>query len=441
MKEKEYLEYIEYLNTLGSRPGLASITELCASLSDPQEELKIIHIAGTNGKGSILAMLTEILMAHGLTVGTYTSPAILDYRERFCINKKMITKKALGEYFSVLKEHNDALVSRGLPHPTSFETETALAFLYFRDQKTDVCIIETGMGGRLDATNIIKKPILTVFASIGMDHMQFLGNSLEAIAKEKAGILKEGCPAVSSEQDTRAKNVLFTEAGKLHCPIAFADSARRKDKAGTKPKFDYAIGETMYKNMTLSLIGTWQYQNAMTVLEACHALNEHCGYMLETERIRKALQNVTWPARLEKIGTKPDFYIDGAHNEPAALELAKSIEQYFTNKQIIYIIGVLKDKDYEAVIEATYPYAEAVVTLKPPNNPRALDAYTLAQVVSRYHKRVMNTDSIEEAVEMARLLAGERKDVMILAFGSLSYLGRLREIVQNEKGARKRPHG
>ena len=432
MKEKEYLEYLEYLKGFGSKPGLLRIKELLRRLGNPEEKLNVIHIAGTNGKGSILAMLSSVLTAHGKNVGVYTSPAVFDYRERFTVKGKMITKKALGEYFSVIRQACDEMTAEGFEQPTAFEAETALAFLYFYEKKANPVLIETGMGGKEDATNVVSSPILTIFASIGEDHMEFLGSTLSAIAKEKAGILKEDVPAVSSVQREEVVEVLKAEAKKRKVRLTFADRDRLTEKPGKKPRFDYETGRDCYKNITLSLLGSWQYENAMTVLEALSELRKQ-GMEFSDAIIRDALKHTVWPGRMEKIASRPDVYIDGAHNLPAAKELAKTVSQYFTNRQIIYIIGVLKDKDYEGLVEQTVPYAEAVITVKCPDNPRALDSYTLAQCVSRYHSRVMNTDSVEEAVEMAYLLAGNRKDVMILAFGSLSYLGRLKRVIEKER--------
>lgn len=425
MKYEEALEYMESLNRYGIVPGLGNITALCRSLGDPQKELKFVHIAGTNGKGSVLSYVSTILKCAGYRVGRYISPTIFDYRERIQVGERSITKKELVEGVMLLKEVCDGLVRDGLPHPTPFEVETALAFWYFKKMKCDIVVLETGMGGREDATNVITDTLAAVLASISMDHMKFLGSTLEAIAGEKAGILKEGCLAVSMRQQPEAMRVIEEEALKKHCPLVIADGglAKRVRYGLERQRFDYGG----FKDLEISLAGTWQIDNAVLAVETIKALSG-AGYPVSESALRRGLLEAKWPGRFTVLCKKPLFVADGAHNEDAARKLAQAVEFYFTNKRIIYIMGMLKDKEYEKVIGLTHGYADQIITVTPPDNPRGMKAYDLACEVAKVHPQVTAVDSLEEAVEMSFLLAG--KEDVIVAFGSLSYLGRLMNIVK-----------
>ncbi len=425
MKYNEAMEYIESLQGYGIVPGLDSIKELCRRLGNPQEELKFVHIAGTNGKGSVLAYVSTILKSADYKVGRYISPTIFEYRERIQVNGRPITKVALCEGMELAKQFCDEMLEQGFPHPTPFEVETALAFWYFRKMGCDIVVLETGMGGRMDATNLITTTQVAVLASISMDHMQFLGNGLDKIAAEKAGILKQGCTVVSLKQQAEAMEVICERAETLNCPLRIADGSQATQvKYGVeKQRFTYHG----MKNLEITLAGKFQIDNAVLAVEVIEALREK-GFAVTEKALRKGLAGTVWLGRFSVIGRKPLFIVDGAHNEDAAEKLANSIEFYFTNRRIIYIMGILKDKEYEKIIDLTHKYADQIITVTPPENPRAMHAYELAQEIVRVHPQVTAVDSLEEAVEMSYLLAG--KDDVIIAFGSLSYLGRLIGIVE-----------
>lgn len=442
MTQKETYEYLESLKTLGSHLGLESVTQLCKRLGNPQDALSFVHVAGTNGKGSVIAMVSETLRVCGYKTGRYISPTVTDYRERFCINGKMISKKALSDYAARVKEACDRMTEDGFSHPTAFEFETALAFLYFQEKDCDIVVLETGMGGMTDATNVITTTIVSVLCSVSMDHMQFLGNDLTKIASVKAGIIKEGVPVVSYPQKEDALRVISAYADEKHAPLLLTEGGAAVLKKVTEKGI--RISYRHHKNLLLSLAGAYQLLNAATALEVLDCLKERCGFSISEDQIKKAFSGLSWPGRFEKLSSKPDIYADGAHNEDAARQLSKTIAVYkglpaFTNKKIVYIIGVLKDKDYDAVIKETYSHADLIITLKPPHNERALDAYELAKAASLYHNNVTAADSIEEAVEMAVLMGGQ--NAVVVAFGSLSYLGELKAIVQNNKWIRGDSHG
>lgn len=422
---KETLEYIDSLKQYGSVLGLDNMYRLCEKLGHPEERCKFIHVAGTNGKGSVCAYMSHMLMAQGYRVGRYISPTISDYRERFQIGTRMITQKDLCAYMERMKMVCEELVSEGYPHPTPFEVETALGFLYFSEKECDVVVMEVGMGGTLDATNVITKPLACVWASISMDHMGILGNTLEKIASEKSGIAKKGAVLVSCKQQPEAENVLKEKAEQLGQELVVADVSQ-----ATSVKYGLTTQQFSYKafsKLKIHLAGVCQIANAVLAVEVMLQLRKN-GLEISDKAIYKGLEDTTWQARLEVLGKHPMFVIDGAHNEDAAKQLANAIELYFKDKRIIFIMGVLKDKEYEKVLALTAKYAEHILTITPPNNPRALDALELAKAAGVYHNQVTNLSSLEEAVEVSHLLAD--KDTVILCFGSLSYLGAIKQIYQ-----------
>jgi dihydrofolate synthase/folylpolyglutamate synthase len=345
------------------------------------------------------------------------------------VNGRVITQKAMCEGVEYIRQACDEMVNEGFPHPTFFEIQTALAFWYFRRKACEIVVLETGMGGLMDATNLIRTTKVAVLANISMDHMQYLGKTLREIATQKAGIVKPGCRVVSMVQQTEAMQVVENTAHENGCELTIADASLAKYvKYGVeKQSFDYKA----YKKLTIKLAGRFQIANAILAIEAVEALRKS-GYNIPEKALYQGLLETIWQGRFTVIGKKPLFIVDGAHNEDAAQKLADSIEFYFTNKRIVYIIGVLKDKEYEKIIGLTHQYADQIITVTPPENPRGLHAYELAQTVAGVHPNVTAVDSLEEAVEMSYLLAG--KDDVILAFGSLSYLGRLIKIVERRDG-------
>ena len=433
MNEKETMEYIEEINKGKSVLGLDNIHKLLEYLGNPQNDLKFIHIAGTNGKGSTLSFISTILKCAGMKVGRYLSPTIFEYRERFQINAKQITKADLVRYMTRLRETVERMQADGIESPTAFEIETALAFLYFKEKACDIVVLETGLGGRLDATNVINTTVLAVITSIGMDHMAFLGDSIGKIAYQKAGIIKKKYSVVSAGQEPEAMEQIVEECRKQGAFLRIADMERVRSIRRTLKKQSFSY-QTCAKNklcdLQILLLGSYQIKNAILAIEAIEVLREK-GYPVSDKALRRGLLETEWMGRFSVIGTKPLFIADGAHNEAAAIELAETIQFYFTNKKIVYIMGILKDKEYDKIIRNTYSYAEHIITVKPPNNPRAMSAYELAQEIQPYHKSVTVADSVEEAVEISYLLAD--KESVIIAFGSLSYLGKLITIVQNRK--------
>lgn len=424
MTYQEVMDYIEELKVYGSVPGLVNIENLCGKLGNPQQALSFVHIAGTNGKGSVAAFLSQILKAAGYRTGRYVSPTLLAYRERIAVNNQPISKKELCAQMTALKQICQELVEEGKHHPTAFEIETAMAFQYFKDKECQIVVLETGLGGLLDATNIVSNTLAAVFTSISMDHMAVLGKSLEEIAENKAGIMKPGATAVALRGEEEVNAVLQKKASLLGIPLITVDPFKASGikRSLKKQTFSYKS----YKNLTISLVGAYQVENAMLAAETINVLKEK-GFQIPDKAVYKGFEHTSWQGRFQVLAKRPYFIADGAHNRDGARRLAETLRLYFTNRKIIYIIGMLRDKEQDEILKETCFMASQILTV-PTRGERGLSAYDLACKAKEYHDHVTATDSVEEAVEMAYLLAD--KDTVIIAFGSLSYLGGLIQMVE-----------
>lgn len=426
------LHQIETTRRFGNQPGVEVTAHMLEVMGHPEKGQPFIHVAGTNGKGSVCTFLTEALIANGYRVGRYLSPVISDYREKIQVNNHFVTKvfvaKCLEELFAVSKQ----MVADGFAHPTAFELETAMAFAYFAEKRCDVVVLECGMGGLEDATNVIDAPVLTVFAEISMDHMAILGDTVAEIAKVKAGIIKTGSVVVSASQKAEAAEVLEESSKKCGVECDFVDSAQIKVRSVSVKGQRFTYGN--HKDVRIHLLGRFQVENAALAMLALDKLKAG-GFRLDDEKCRKGLLNARWTGRFEVLGRHPYVVLDGAHNEAAVRKLMDSVRDYFEGKRIVFVMGVLKDKDYSQMIKDSCSMAAYVVTVTPPIRDRALSAFTLAEEIRQYHTNVTAADSVEEALEMAMLLAGQ--DGVVLAFGSLSYLGAMKkayEVQTKESG-------
>lgn len=409
------MKYIEEKNKLGSVPGLVNVKELLLRLGNPQNRLKCLHIAGTNGKGSVFSYVDSALRENGYRVGRYISPTIFDYRERFSINGNNISKESFAALTERVAIIVDEMTREGNYNPTAFEIETAIAFLYFYEEKVDFALVECGMGGSLDATNVIDDPLLTVMASISMDHMQFLGDTIEKIALNKAGIMRAGKTTVSYPQISGVKTVLEDCAGKLDNHIIYADIAGLTN-------ISMGLNGTgfVYKNRKydIGLLGTHQIYNAMTAIEVLDALSG-MGISLDDSLTRRGISMTRWPGRMTKVSDKPDMYVDGAHNTDAWKFLRDGVKKYFTNKKIIYIIGVLKDKEYERMVDILYDTMDYCITITP-DNSRGLPKETLLELIKRKGIQCNAASNAHEAILMAKEKAEE--EGVIIVSGSLSFI-------------------
>ena len=433
MNYDEAIEYIEECGKSGIVPGLDSIRELLRRLGNPQDKLRFIHIAGTNGKGSTLATLSSILRESRIKVGMYISPTICDYLERFRIGGRNLGRKAFCKYLEAVKEAADSMTAEGLPAPTAFEVETALAFLAFLDKKADLVLLECGMGGLLDATNVIDSALISVFAHIDMDHEAFLGPDLKSIAENKAGIIKNGTCVVSTVQYDEVSEVIKAKAEAVgaECIILKACDIDR-----VKTYVKGTVFELVHRKYKTALIGRHQAGNAATAIKVVEVLNS----LIEAKDTRvsdlkhisegaitRGLQNTVWPARLDILSKKPLIVIDGAHNIDAADRLKETVREVWPDKRIVLILGMFRDKAVDEVISILCKDVFMVLTVAAPGNSRALSSVELAERVGRVNERVSATDSVEEAVEIATLMSDE--DTLILATGSLAYLGRVINVI------------
>ncbi|MCR4617560.1 MAG: bifunctional folylpolyglutamate synthase/dihydrofolate synthase [Lachnospiraceae bacterium] len=438
MSDKKTDEAIEYLTGIkgGSiNPGLSRIKNLLDVMGNPQNDLKFVHVAGTNGKGSVCAFISSMLSKAGYRVGVFTSPAVFDYRERFRVGKRNISGADLIKGTDIIRAAIGQMEERKMDLPSSFEAETALAFWYFKEKKCDIVVLETGMGGLEDSTNIIPPPLCAVIASVSYDHMAFLGDSLEKIAEQKAGIIKSGSCVCSASQHREAMTVIEKAAEKNNCTLFTVDEDSIKDRKVAKNSFTQVFDYKEYKKIKIRLLGKYQLKNAALSLEVIDCLKKlDCN--ISDKAIYEGLEEASWPGRFQILSDDPLTVIDGAHNEEAAERLKDSLLFYFTNRRIIIIMGMLKDKEYEKVSRITTPLAECVFTVETPGNKRALGAIELAETVKHFNKNVTAADSLNEALDMAKMVAG--RDGVIIIFGSLSFLGQITELMKNGSGKDKK---
>ena len=429
MNYKEARVYLDEVSKYGSVLGLDNMRELLERLGNPQDDLKFIHISGTNGKGSALSYMSTILSGAGLRTGRYISPTLYAYRERIQVDGEMIDRESLAALVTVVKEAVDAMEAEKKGSPTVFEVETALSFLYFKEKKCDIVVLETGLGGTLDATNVVKTTVMEMIYSIGMDHMEFLGGTLQEIAENKAGIIKPRTWVVSAEQDPQAAAVIRRVCREKECRLSVVDPDAFQDVHYGYDRQTFSYKD--WKDVEITLAGTYQVTNAALALEAVEALR-NLGYSLTEEQVRKGMKEAFWRGRFSVIHKNPVVVIDGAHNPAAAKVLKDSLETYFQGKDLHFIFGVFADKDYQSVISMTAPLAKHIITIQTPDNQRALPAEQLRDAVAKVNPSVEAAGSIREAVRKS--MENAQKDDVIVAFGSLSFLGELDREVQAMEG-------
>lgn len=422
MTYEEALSYIHSVCWKGSRPGLSRITELMNRLGNPQNRLKFIHIVGTNGKGSTAAMLSSVLTRAGYRTGLFTSPFLLCFRERMQYNNEMISEQALTEATEAVRPHAEAMDDK----PTEFELITAIALWWFAKTNCEIVVLEAGMGGALDSTNVIPVPEVAVFTNIGLDHTEYLGGTVEEIAATKAGILKAGCK--SCVVYPNADSVVQVISG--HC-AALGIPLSVPDFAGLLPHSNSLAGQVFdyqdRKGLRLPLLGEHQLHNASVVLTVLDCLNAQ-GWNIPEDAIDDGLSAVSWPGRFEVLSEQPLVILDGGHNPQCMQALHAAVKAYLPAQKVVVLTGVLADKDYDAMYAETAEIAAAFVTLTPPN-PRALSAEALADYLRQYGKPVTVCGQIEDGVETALRLAAQ-ENTAVLAYGSLYMAGEIRSCVK-----------
>ena len=418
MKFEEALELAEGLSKHGIKPGLLAISELLETLGNPEKNLKFIHIAGTNGKGSTGAFIASILVKAGYKVGVYSSPKVFDEKEIIRVNGRNITKESYVNLTQKIFETGKEF--------TRFEFETAMALLYFKEKNCDLVVWECGMGGKEDATNVVNNTEVAVFTAIGMDHMAYLGKNVSEISANKAGIIKPGASVVINGINPEVTDELCKHTDSSN-KVYITDTNEITHK-----KLILSGSSFSYKNFSdlhICLLGENQLENAVVAIETIFALRER-KYVIPDKCIRNGLHNTTEHGRFEVIPGKPVFVLDGAHNEPASKRLRENILKYFSKKKIIYILSVLKDKEYDKLIENTCDLAWQVITATSPNRQRALPAFELASAVSLVNPNVSCADGIEEAVELAKMMSDS--NTVVIVFGSLSHLNKAKQAIDKD---------
>lgn len=415
------LEYIRESLKFGSILGLERIEGLLERMDNPHRKLKYVHVAGTNGKGSTVAFISSILMAAGYRVGTYTSPSIERFNERIRVSGEDIENEALARITSDIKGHIESMESEGLENPTEFEITTALAFQYFVDKACDIVVLEVGLGGRLDSTNVIESPEVCVITTIDFDHMEILGNTLSQIASEKAGIIKIGSDVVIYPQDEEAEKVIFSKADSLGAKVRKADF----DSIHVlySDIFSQSFNYKDLSGLTIRLAGLHQTRNASVAIEAAMLLKEK-GWAIDEDAIRRGIESARWPGRFELLSEEPIFIADGAHNSQGVAMLRSNLEQLFPDRKITFIMGVLADKDYTEMVSEMAPIAQRFITVDV-DNKRALPCEELAEIIEEMDIEAIAAYDVHAGIRLAMLLAGSVG--IICSFGSLYYVGKVRE--------------
>lgn len=419
MDYKEAINYIHSTLWRGSRLGLVRMRELAVGLSLPQKGMKFIHIAGTNGKGSTAAMLSNILTRSGYKTGLFTSPYVTKFTERIQICGEPIPEDDLAYETACVKPFAEKMQDK----PTEFELVTAIALSYFRRKECDIIILEVGMGGALDSTNVIGVPELAIITSIGLDHTQQLGSTIKEIALTKAGIIKSGGMVIAYGSEDSVEDVISSVCKEKGADLSWTDFDRIafKGQMGLFQVFDY--GE--YKNLELSLLGSYQVRNAALVLGAVSILRQR-SWDITDHAVREGLKTVSWPGRFELLSSSPIFLLDGAHNPSGTAAAAHSLRTMYPDKKFIFLTGVMADKDIESLFAPLLDIAEYFITVTP-DNPRSLPAHELALTLRSMGTKAVDCRSIEEGINTAMDMAGA--DGAICAIGSLYMAGKIRSCV------------
>ena len=420
MNVNEAIAYIHSANWMGSEPSLDRTRNLLAMMGNPEKKLKFVHIAGTNGKGSTAAMTASILTKAGYKTGLYTSPYIYRFHERMQIDGEQIADEDIVDITTWVKE-----LAATLPdHPREFELVCCIAFEYFARKNCDIVVLEVGMGGEFDATNVIECPEVAVITNIGLDHTDFLGNTLEAIAETKAGIFKEGGYAVVYRGTPGVEEVFERICDQRSIRL------RKADFEGLVSKSRSLFGQTFdcgaRKDLELPLLGEHQMFNASVVLSVMDAMIEQ-GWKISEEQIREGLKCVTWPGRFDIVSRDPLFIIDGGHNPQCIEALVTNIRDYLADRRVIALVGVLADKDYAEMFRPVMGLVEQFVCITP-DSPRKLEADDLAAYLRGVGAKAEGCGEMEKGIRRCLELAGS--DGVVLCFGSLYSIGAVKDTLE-----------
>jgi len=425
MDHDEAIAYLQDLTKFGFNFGLGRIRELLRRLGDPHRQLRVVHVGGTNGKGSTCAFVSSVLTRAGYRVGTFISPHLHSYTERYLIDGRPVPKECLAGLISDLAPRLEAMVREGFEHPTEFEVSTAAAFVYFLAERVDVLVLEVGLGGAIDSTNVVQ-PLVTVVTNVTMDHMDYLGNTVAEIAAVKAGIVKEGVPLVTACTG-EALEVMERRCREAHAPLVVVgrDITFTPLAHGLGGQHCHLRGlNKEYRNLFIPLLGEHQLPNAAAAVGALELLARR-GFPVTEEDLRQGLARTVWPARLELVPGTPDVLLDIAHNHAGALSLKKALADYFPDREPVLLIGMLDDKEWEKVLTELAPAARAVVVSRP-KSPRAAHWEQLAGCAGRFRP----TEAVEDigrALERSRALAGPSG--LVVVTGSLYMVAEARALI------------
>lgn len=432
MNVSQAITYIESTHKFGTRLGLESMGLLLNEMGNPQDKLKFIHIAGTNGKGSTASMIANTLKIAGYKTGLFTSPFLETFNERIKLNNEPIDDNGLVSATTFVKERIEKLLAKGEPHPTEFEMVTAVGLQYFYEQRTDVVVLEVGMGGRLDATNIIKDPLAVVIMGISLDHTDYLGDTVGKVAYEKAAIIKENSDVIVYPQVLEAEEVILEFAKTKNAAVTLVNPKDIEilDYSFKGQHLNYLGNHLPLEDFSLKLLGKHQSLNCLTALETIGILIKK-GFKITEENIKAALETVVFPGRFEIFSESPVILIDGAHNSNGIQAFTENMKLYFPNGKINLYFGMLEDKDIEESLSYLVPASTTIHTLTP-NSDRAMPAKEMAALISKeYGKSVDFYDTIEEAVNSIDMTKPDEVNVFV---GSLYMIGEARTWIRRRLG-------
>ncbi len=426
---RETIEYLYALQKYGIKLALSNSVALMEIMGNPHRKFPSVHIAGTNGKGSTSAFIASMLGASGRRVGLYTSPHLIDFTERIRINNVPITEaKTVDLARRVRSGYHRHLSGGSALNPTFFEVTTAMAFTCFAEEGVDIAVIETGMGGRLDATNVIT-PLVSVITNIDLEHTEFLGNTIEQIAAEKAGIIKPGVPVVTGVSQPGVIRTIESEAAARRAPVFrlgkdFHAAPGSTERGGQR--FDYRGLKANYERLAITMLGKYQVDNASLALAAIECMRG-AGIPVEDAALRRGLEQAQWEGRLERVSQKPDLYLDGAHNPASARMLAGAVsEMRRSYRRLVLVLGILGDKDYRGIIAELAPLADHVIVTRAEYS-RAMDLAELAAEVRTAHPSVETAETVGKAIAKARAEADP--DDLVVITGSLYVVGEARAVI------------
>ncbi len=433
MNVKEAVDYYHSLQRFGINPGLERISALCEKLGNPQNDLKFVHIAGTNGKGSTCTEIASVLTQAGYCTGLYTSPYVVDFRERIQLDGEMISPEQLACVTQIVRDNVNELNSQGI-YPTEFEVITAAAFLYYKQSGCDVVVLETGLGGRFDATNIIASPLCVVLVSISLDHMKVLGESISDIAYEKCGIIKNGCCVVTStSQHREALTVIKETVRQKNAKLYLTDESQMFSVLSAD--ISGSLVEYNNRKIKIPFCGEHQLQNAALTIKVCELLSEK-GFTVSTQQIKDGIEKATIAARTEVLSSSPLVLLDGSHNEGSTAALAQVLEKYCKNYRLLAVMGMMADKDCSVALEHLLPFFKKVIAVTP-SNPRAMKASDFSVLVSRFG---IHCDAVDNPCDGVKYAFSQLADFDgLVVCGSLYLSSDVREIILQIIGDKNKP--